>query len=100
MGAGDTACAKIAEKQSGLISRDQAIRTGMSERAIGRRLGAGRWHQVLPGVYRLAGALASWEQSLKGRRPPAPSPSPLKPCFDRSQDYLRLITREQIASMA
>ncbi|HXN40333.1 MAG TPA: hypothetical protein VN918_01000, partial [Myxococcaceae bacterium] len=37
------------EKQLGLISRDQAIRTGMSERAIGRRLGAGRWRQVLQG---------------------------------------------------
>src|SRR6266851_1544988 len=55
MGTGDRACAAIAEKQFGLISRDQAIRTGMSERAIGRRLGAGRWRQVLPGVYRLAG---------------------------------------------
>ena len=30
MGAGDTACAEIAEKQFGLISRDPAIRTGMS----------------------------------------------------------------------
>ena len=65
MGRGDRACAEIAEKQFGLISRDQAIGTGMSERAIGRRLGAGRWRQVLPGVYRLAGAPASWEQSLK-----------------------------------
>src|SRR5229473_2965186 len=65
MGAGDTACGEIAEKQSGLISRDQAIRTGMSERAIGRRLGGGRWRQVLPGVYRLAGVPTSWEQSLK-----------------------------------
>jgi len=65
MGAWDTACAEIAEKQSGLICRDQAIRTGMSEPAIGRRLGAGRWRQVLPGVYRVAGAPASWERSLK-----------------------------------
>src|SRR5260370_40208821 len=65
MGRGDRACAEIAEKQFGLISRDQAIGTGMSERAIGRRLGAGRWRQVLPGVYRLAGAPASWEQALK-----------------------------------
>jgi len=65
MGAGDTACAAIAEKQFGLISRDQAIRTGMSERAVGRRLGAGRWRQVLPGVYCLAGAPTSWERSLK-----------------------------------
>src|SRR5216684_2323436 len=69
MGAGDTACGEIAEKQSGLISRDQAIGTGMSERAIGRRLGGGRGRQVLPGVYRLAGAPASWEQSLKAADP-------------------------------
>src|SRR5216683_4356046 len=32
-------------------------------------------------------------------RPPEPSPSLLKPCFDRLQDHLRLTTREQIASM-
>src|ERR1700687_272798 len=65
MGRGDRACAEIAEKQFGLISRDQAIGTGLSERAIGRRRGADRWRQVLPGVYRLAGAPTSWEQSLK-----------------------------------
>src|SRR5260370_19395968 len=69
MGRGDRACAEIAEKQFGLISRDQAIGTGMSERAIGRRLGGGRGRQVLPGVYRLAGAPASWEQSLKAADP-------------------------------
>jgi len=69
MGAGDTPCAEIAEKHPGLISRDQAIRTGMSERAIGQRLGADGWRRVLPGVYRLAGAPASWEQSLKAADP-------------------------------
>ncbi len=49
MGAGGMACAEIAEKQSVLISQDQASRMGMSERAISRRLGACRWCQVLPG---------------------------------------------------
>ena len=65
MGKGDAVCAAIAEKQFGLIARDQAVQTGMSERAIGRRLANGRWLQVLPGVYRLAGAPTSWEQSVK-----------------------------------
>ena len=41
MGAGDTACAEIAEKQFGLISRDPAMRTGMSA-PLARRLGTGR----------------------------------------------------------
>src|SRR6266851_686122 len=59
------ACAQIAGKAFGLISPGQAHGTGMSKRAIGRRLGAGRWRQVLPGVYRLAGTPTSWEQSLK-----------------------------------
>jgi predicted transcriptional regulator of viral defense system len=36
----------------------------MSRQAIHRRLAAGRWQEVLPGVYRVAGAPTSEEQSL------------------------------------
>jgi very-short-patch-repair endonuclease len=61
----DELCGAIAEKQHGLIEREQAVRAGMSAAGVGRRLASRRWLQVLPGVYRLAGAPASWGQSLK-----------------------------------
>jgi very-short-patch-repair endonuclease len=61
----DNRCAEVFESQLGLISRKQALQTGMSRAAISRRLAGQRWRQVLPGVYRLAGAPTSWEQSLK-----------------------------------
>ena len=61
----DELCSAIAEKQFGLIARQQAVRAGMSAAGVGRRLASRRWLQVLPGVYRLAGSPISWEQSLK-----------------------------------
>ena len=61
----DELCSAIAEKQFGLIAREQGVRTGMSAAGIARRLATRRWLQALPGVYRLAGSPTSWEQSLK-----------------------------------
>lgn len=61
----DERCVDLAEKQFGLIDRVQAARAGMTKSAIARRLSARRWRPVLPGVYRMAGAPISWEQSLK-----------------------------------
>jgi very-short-patch-repair endonuclease len=63
--AADELCSAIAEKQFGLIERQQAVQAGMSRAAVGRRLASRRWVQVLPGVYRFAGVPTSWEQSLK-----------------------------------
>ena len=46
----------FAASQYGVVSRAQALARGMSESAIDRRLGAGRWVVVFPGVYRVVGA--------------------------------------------
>jgi len=61
----DKLCGEIAERQFGLIEREQALNADMSPAAIARRLANGRWRLELPRVYRLAGAPKSWEQSLK-----------------------------------
>jgi hypothetical protein len=60
----DQRCAAIASRQFGLISRAQALGEGLSADAIDHRLGAGRWERLLPGVFRIAGAPASWHQHL------------------------------------
>jgi very-short-patch-repair endonuclease len=61
----DRLCGEIAERQFGLIEREQALNADMSPAAIARRLANRRWRLELPRVYRLAGAPKSWEQSLK-----------------------------------
>lgn len=65
MAAADELCSAIAEKQYGLIERQQALQAGVSPAGVSRRLASRRWLQVLPGVYRFAGVPTSWEQSLK-----------------------------------
>jgi len=53
----------LARRQHGAITRGQAIRLGMSSPAIGRRISAGEWVRVFQGVYRLAAAQPTWEQT-------------------------------------
>src|SRR5690242_13026626 len=53
-----------AARQHGVFSRDQALACGMSRATITRRVDAGAWVRVYPGVYRLAGAPVTWKQSL------------------------------------
>lgn len=60
----DRACAHVSRDQHGVLSLAQARTAGLSLRAIARRLESGRWERLHPGVYRIAGAPASWEQSL------------------------------------
>ncbi len=60
----DRGCAAIASRQFGLISRAQALGEGLSADAIDHRLAAGRLERLLPGVFRIAGAPASWHQRL------------------------------------
>lgn len=60
----DDACAELAAAQHGLLSRSQVTDVGMSRQARHRRLETGRWQEVLPGVYRVAGAPATNDQSL------------------------------------
>lgn len=52
----------IARQQFGVFSRAQAMKAGFSRDAIGRRIRAGRWIAVYPGVYRLPGAPFSTDQ--------------------------------------
>jgi very-short-patch-repair endonuclease len=47
---------RIATTQHGVLSRQQAIDVGISESGISRRVAAGLWIRVLPGVYAIAGA--------------------------------------------
>src|SRR5690242_16501161 len=60
----DAVVARIASKQFGLVTRDQALAAGLSEDAIGRRVRSGRWVRLHPNVYRLAGAPDTWEQRI------------------------------------
>lgn len=56
--------AKLARRQHGLVTREQALQAEMSERAIDLRIASGEWHRILHGVYRLPGAGSSWLQDL------------------------------------
>lgn len=55
---------RLAETQFGVISRIQAIALGMSPRAIDRRVANGTWVRLCSGIYRLVGAVPTWEQQL------------------------------------
>jgi very-short-patch-repair endonuclease len=60
----DAAIAALATLQYGLISRAQALEAGCSPAFIEYRLATGRWEQLHPGVYRIAGVPGSWEQDV------------------------------------
>jgi very-short-patch-repair endonuclease len=47
-----------------VFSHDQALAAGIIRRTIYRRLDAGRWEVILPGVYRVCGVPSTWHQSL------------------------------------
>ena len=51
-------------RQSGVISRDQALLGGVSPRQIDRLLGSGEWLRVHPGVYRLHAGVPLPETNL------------------------------------
>jgi len=58
----DEAVARIAIRQHGLLTRTQALRSGVTPGMIRWRLQSGRWHRVLPKIYRIAGSPPSWRQ--------------------------------------
>jgi very-short-patch-repair endonuclease len=60
----DDALAEWAERQHGVVSRAQALASGLAASGIKRRLAAGRLATVHPGVYRWPGAPVTWEQHL------------------------------------
>jgi hypothetical protein len=55
---------ELAAAQLGAISREQALRSGISASAIARRLNSGAWLARDDGVYVLPGARADWLQAV------------------------------------
>lgn len=58
----DQLIARLAERQHGVFTFDQALSCGFSASAIQRRVASGRWVRVHKGVYRLAGSVRTFEQ--------------------------------------
>jgi very-short-patch-repair endonuclease len=52
----------LAERQHGLVSREQVTRLGIDRRLLRRRIDAGIWVVVTPRVFRLAGVRPTFEQ--------------------------------------
>jgi very-short-patch-repair endonuclease len=55
---------RLAMKQHGVVSREQALACGVASTTITRAQHAAALERLYPGVYRLAGAPATWRQSL------------------------------------
>ena len=60
----DEAVAELATRQYGLFTRAQAQAAGATPKVVERRLLAGRWRAVAPGVYSLPGIPPSWRRNL------------------------------------
>jgi hypothetical protein len=60
----DAKAAALTQRQSGCLSRQQALGLGFSDRMIQRRLATGRWQRRHPGVYRLSGFPGSWMEDV------------------------------------
>ena len=58
----DAAVATVAARQHSLITRDQALACGLTDRMIRHRVESGQWWRVAAGVYRLAGVAVTWKQ--------------------------------------
>lgn len=56
----------VARAQCSLVTRGQALAAGMSDGQIQRRLAAGYWRTVQPGVYLIGLQEPTWEQRLRG----------------------------------
>jgi very-short-patch-repair endonuclease len=60
----DATVAAIAVRQHGLVSREQALRAGLTPRMIQVRIAQGRWILVRRGVYLIAGSPPSERQAV------------------------------------
>jgi very-short-patch-repair endonuclease len=58
--------AALLSAQFGVISRGQALASGMTRRQVEGRVAAGRWRPLLPGVYLSAEASLGWEAWAQG----------------------------------
>ena len=54
----------LAERQHGLIGREQALAYGVTRGQISTRVRSGRWAPAARGVYRVRGSVPTWEQRL------------------------------------
>lgn len=62
---GDAAIAELAPNQHGLVSRVQALESGLTSSGIDRRLANGAWEYLYPRVYRLSGSpRTAWQKVL------------------------------------
>jgi very-short-patch-repair endonuclease len=64
MNAVEQAILTLAGRQHGAITRQQVLGLGLSSPAIVRRVSGGDWVRLFPGVYRLAAAPCTWEQTV------------------------------------
>lgn len=55
---------QIARKQHALITRDQALASGLSPSQVRQRIRSGEWCRVRPGVYAINGAPPTWLQAV------------------------------------
>ena len=58
----DLALSRLASRQHGLFSTEQARTVGLSSSSLERRTRSGRLEHLAPGVYRVAGAPETWHQ--------------------------------------
>lgn len=63
----DQLIARIAERQHGVFTFDQALSCDFTPTAVQYRVRTGKWLRVHKGVYRLAGAPRTFEQSAMAR---------------------------------
>lgn len=54
----------LAERQHGLIDREQALAYGMTTGQVSARLRSRRWEPAARAVYRIPGSVPTWEQQL------------------------------------
>src|SRR5215210_3203631 len=55
---------QIARRQHALITRDQALASGLSPHQVRQRIRSGEWCTVRPGVYAVNGAPPTWLQAV------------------------------------
>lgn len=58
-------CLLQAERNGGVISRNQARQLGLTDKMVGRLLSSGRWEQPFPGALWPAGTPHAWEGRLR-----------------------------------
>jgi very-short-patch-repair endonuclease len=60
----DRSINRLARRQHGLVTRQQARAAGASPRQIDHKLGSGQWVAMRRGVYAIGGAPPTWEQAV------------------------------------